>query len=132
MAHANGSDEGRDEDAEAHLSAADRMLARRLDQWAARPPRNANAVAIGAAVLLMVWVLAGSRELPDRDSVLSTIGAFMGVCHPGAHLFVVAGLKKLHARGIAAADRALKAYLARVTQRDVAIAWGLFALIAWL
>jgi hypothetical protein len=130
MAHANGSGNGRDE--EARLSATDRLLARKLDRWAARSPPSANAVAVVITALLMLWLLAGSRELPDRASVLSTIGTFMGSCHLAAHLFIVTGLKKLHARGIAAADRARQAYLARVTQRDVAIAWGLFTLIVWL
>ena len=132
MAHANGSENRRDEDAEAHLSAADRVLARKLDQWAARSPRNANAAAVGLTAFLMVWLLAGSRDMPDRASTLSTLAAFMSCAHIATHLFVVTGLKKLGARGIAAADRAMRTYRARVTQRDVAIARGLFALIPWL
>jgi hypothetical protein len=121
-----------DEDARQRLTAADRLLDRKLDQWASRSPWAGNVAAVGLTALLMVWILVGSRDLPDRASVLSTIGAFMGCCHLAAHMFIFTGLKKLNRRGIAAADRALKSYLGRVTQRDVAIAWGLFALIAWL
>jgi hypothetical protein len=119
------------EDARERLSAADRLLDRKLDQWASRSPQTANVTAVGLTAMLMVWILVGAPDLTDRPSVLWTIGAFMACCHLAAHLFIVRGLKRLHARGLPAAVRAGRAYLARITQRDVAIAWGLFALIAW-
>jgi hypothetical protein len=116
--------------AESEADAAYRHLSARLEAWAARSSTRSNIVAVGMGAFMMIWLMVATRDRPDQASILQGAGLLIFGLHAAIHAWIVLGLKRLRARGIAGAERALRAYLGRVTHMQLAIGWGLLALIA--
>ncbi len=106
-------------------------LAARLDRWASLPPRQTNTGVITFTALMMVCLLGGTWDMPGRAAFLRGVAAVFIALHGLLHWFVIRSLAGLHARGVAAAGRALRAYKdpQRVSSLDLAIGWLGFAVL---
>jgi hypothetical protein len=118
--------------AESEADAENRYLSARLEAWAERSSSRSNIVAVGMGAFMMIWLMVATRDRPDQASILQDAGVLVFSLHAAIHLWIVLGLKRLRARGIRGAEKALRAYLGRITHMQLAIAWALLALIAWL
>jgi hypothetical protein len=116
--------------AESEADAENRYLSARLEAWAERSSSRSNIVAVGMGAFMMIWLMVATRDRPDQASILQGAGLLVFSLHAAIHAWIVLGLKRLRARGIAGAEKALRAYLGRVTHMQLAIGWGLLALIA--
>ena len=110
---------------------SDRRWAARLDTWAALPPRQTNTGAVVFTVLMMVCLLGGTWDMPSRVAFLRGVAAAFVALHGALHLAIIRGLVRMQSRGIAAADRALRAYRdpRRVTNLDLVIGWAGYAVL---
>jgi hypothetical protein len=120
------------EDRGAERDSEDHRMSEHLAQWASRSPHRSNFVAVGVAAAMMVWLLMATRDRPDQASIVQGAALVVFSLHALVHFWIVVSLNRLKERGIAGAHNALRAYLARVTHLQLAIAWGLLALIASL
>lgn len=109
----------------------DARLAARLDCWAATPPQQTNTATIAFTGLMMVCLLGGTWDMPNRAAFLRGVAMAFVLLHGALHLLVIRALTQWRARGIAAAGRALRAYrdTRRVTSLDLAIGWAGFGLL---
>jgi hypothetical protein len=107
-----------------------RELSARLEAWATCTSARSNAIAVGAGAFMMIWLMIATRDRPDQASFLQGAGLLVGALHCAIHLWIVLGLNRLMSRGISGAEKALKAYRGRVTHLQLAIGWGLVALVA--
>ena len=109
----------------------DTLVARALLNWSRVPLSRANRTLVIVGVLTMVWLTVFAWDMPDRPTFLRNVAMMFMVVHTGWHFFVLHGLKRLEARGIAGASQALGTYKAsrRISHLDVAAAWLAFALL---
>ncbi|HEX9462592.1 MAG TPA: hypothetical protein VGB82_08330 [Alphaproteobacteria bacterium] len=111
--------------------APDDTMAALLQKWASTPPHRGNVGLIVFTVLIMVCLLGGTWDMPDRAGFLRGVAlTFIGL-HAVLHIVTIRALRRLLARGIAAAGQALHAYIdpRRVTHLDLAAGWIGFALL---
>ena len=65
------------EEGRERLTPDEHRLCERLEAWARQSPHRGNAFAITATAFLMVWLLAGIRDLPERDPMRLGIGLML-------------------------------------------------------
>ena len=118
--------------------AVHRSWTSRLDRWAALSPRQTNTGLIAFTALMMVCLLGGTWDMPDRAAYLCGIALIFAGTHGLLHLLTLRGLRRLQTKGVAAAGRALAAYRdpRRVTHLDLVIGWmgyaALMSVLNWV
>lgn len=111
--------------------APDDYITALLQKWATTPPRQSNVGLIAFTALMMVGLLGGTWDMPERAAFLRGVAMmFIGV-HAVLHVITIRGFRHLMARGIATAGKALHAYVdpRRVTHLDLTFGWIGFALL---
>ena len=90
-----------------------------------------NTGAIVFTVLMMICLLGGTWDMPNRAAFLRGAAVVFVALHGFLHLGVLQGLKRLQRRGMAAAGRVRQALgdPRRVTNLDLAVGWAGYALL---